>query len=140
MADMGIGFAIGNGYLVNYFARLFPLRDNFIYSNVVSAIIILMMLLFHHSIFNWIMIAPLACSVSISYASLLTLFSNQVDANSQGWVMGITGSVMAFVWAINGIIVGVLAAWHVSLPIFIAAASLFLSGIFMFVFYKPVRV
>lgn len=139
MADMGIGFAIGNGFLVNYFAKFFSLRSNFIYSNIASAIIIFMMLIVHHSIFNWLLIAPLACSVSISYASVLTIFSNQVDANSQGWVMGITGSIMAFVWAINGIIVGLLAAFNSSYPLMIATVTLLLSSIFSYFLYRSAQ-
>lgn len=136
MAVMGVGFTIGNGFLVNYLAKFFPLRVSFIYANLVCAIIIFLMLMLHHSLFNWIIMAPLASAISVAYATILTLFSNQVDENNQGWVMGVTGSIMAFVWAVNGVIVGMLAAWNVAIPMYVAAISLFLVGISTLVFYK----
>ncbi len=138
MAVMGVGFAIGNGFLVNYLAKFFSLRVTFIYCNVVCAIFIFLMLLVQQSLFNWLIMAPLACAVSVAYAAILTIFSNQVDEKSQGWVMGITGSIMAFVWAINGIIVGVLASLNPNSPLWIAAISLLLAATVTGMFYKAV--
>lgn len=129
MAMMGIGFGIGTGYLVNFVARLFSLRDSFICCIFISGIMILLMRYIPSSLFNWIMIAPLACFVSTGYACILTHFSNQVDESSQGWVMGITGSIMALVWAINGITVGIIAAFNPATPLLIAGLCLLLTSI-----------
>lgn len=127
MAVMGIGFGIGNGILVNYFTRRFSLQNNFIYSALISAVLVFFMAMIPYPLFSWIILIPLASGISIAYSALITLFSNQVAAESQGWVMGITGSIMAFVFGINGIIVGALAIWSASLPIIIATFSLVLS-------------
>ena len=67
------------------------------------------------------MLIPLACSVAVAYSAIITLFSDQVEASKQGWVMGITGSIMALVWALNGVSVGIIAAWSAHVPLFIAA-------------------
>ncbi len=128
MAVMGVGFGIGTGYLVNYLARLFTLGDIFKYTAFIGAIIVGVMIACSQLV-NWLLVAPLACAVSIAYAAILTIFSNQVDADSQGWVMGITGSIMAFVWALNAIIVGVAAAWDATIPLIIAAVTLLLTAI-----------
>jgi predicted MFS family arabinose efflux permease len=127
MAVMGIGFGIGNGILVNYFTRRFSLQNNFIYSALISAVLIFFMVLIPYQIFSWIVLIPIASCIAIAYSALITLFSNQVTAEHQGWVMGITGSIMAFVFGINGIIVGALAIWSASLPNVIAIFSLIFS-------------
>lgn len=129
MAAMGVGFGIGNGYLSNYFARHFPLNINTIVSVFVTSLLVLAVALIHNVLFCWLMIVPIACAVSIAYTSLLTLFSNQVSADKQGWVMGVSGSILAFVFGINGIGIGSIAAWHNTLPIVISGISLLLASI-----------
>ncbi len=129
MAVMGIGFSIGTGYLVNLLARFFSLLVIFVYSMVLSAIFIASVLIIPSVLFCWLMAVPITAGVSLAYTALLTLFSNQVDGASQGWVMGITGSIMALVWALNGIIVGIAAAWSALLPLVIAALGLFITAI-----------
>ncbi|EKD71313.1 MAG: multidrug transporter [uncultured bacterium] len=136
MALMGVGFGIGNGYLSNFFAKRFPLHTNFIWSNLVTGIMILTVVFVKSALFSWLMIIPIATTVSIAYTSVLTLFSDQVDANSQGWVMGVTGSILAFVFGIDGIVIGVVATWHDILPIFIAGACLLLTSIITLLFYQ----
>lgn len=128
MAVMGLGFAIGNGFLVNYIAKFFNLRTSYIFFTYASALIILLMLLIKPILFNWLAIAPMAAFISSAYACILTIFSNQVDEQSQGWVMGINGSIMAIVWAVNGVLVGILASLSAALPIYIACSTLALAG------------
>ena len=82
------------------------------------------MVLIPSAVFNWSMVIPLCIAVAVGYAVLLSLFSNQVDAASQGWVMGITGSIMALVWAVESIMVGLLATWSHELPLFLAGISM----------------
>lgn len=136
MAVMGIGFGIGNGYLSNFFAKLFPLRENFIYSTLFTAIVIFLMTVIHSALFSWLMVGWVAIGVSIAYTSILTLFSDQIEPDRQGWVMGITGSVMAFVWAVNGIVIGVAAVWQDKLPLIIAFTSLLLTVVATCVLFK----
>ena len=90
------------------------------------------MLLIPNVLSFWLLVAPLACAISVSYTAILTMFSNAVDEKSQGWVMGITGSVMAFDWAVNGILVGMVAAWDVYFPMYIAMIVLLLAGMLSF--------
>lgn len=136
MALMGVGFGIGNGYLSNYFARLFPLITNFVWSTFATAVLVLVLVSCHSLWLAWLLIAPIAITVSIGYTSILSLFSDQVDADSQGWVMGVTGSIMAFVFGLSGAVVGVGAAFNDSLPIVIAGLCLAITGICSLPFLK----
>ncbi len=136
MALMGAGFAFGTGVLVNYLTRRFSLRSNFIANTLLTGVLTLLMVVIPNSLASWILIAPLSTFIAVSYSCIVTLFSNEVEADKQGWVMGITGSIMAFVWGINGIIVGMLALWSANLPILLAAIVLALAAILTLFLYQ----
>ena len=72
----------------------------------------------------------LSAATAVANSSIVTLCSNQVGEERQGWVMGITGSIMAATWGMSGIIIGIFAAWDATLPIIIAACGLFLTFLF----------
>jgi hypothetical protein len=93
---------------------------------------ILSIVMIHDAMFGWIIIVPIASTVSIAYTSILTLFSDQVSADKQGWVMGVSGSILAFVFGIDGIVVGIIATWHDTLPLLIAATCLLFTGVIAF--------
>lgn len=123
MAVMGLGFSIGNGLLVKYFGNKFTTSQIVIAAVLIGAACTAIMVYSHHAIYSWILIAPLACTVALAYSNLLALFSNTVSANAQGWVMGVTGAIMALVWGIVAILIGLLATWSVQLPLLLAAVS-----------------
>lgn len=136
MALMGAGFAIGTGVLVNYLTRLFSLRRIFIVTTLITAILACFIVFIPGSWISWLFITPLGTAIAVSYSCIVTLFSNEVESDKQGWVMGITGSIMAFVWGVNGVVVGVFALWSASLPILLAAIVLGLTAILTSVFYQ----
>ncbi len=136
MALMGFGISIGNGFLVSFFVKRYAPYKNVIGGVLISTIFTLIMVYAHYAIYSWILIAPLASAVSIAYANLLALFSNQVSSEAQGWVMGITGAIMALVWGIVAILVGLLATWNVQLPLLLAAASFIYSAFLMYRIHK----
>lgn len=139
MAVMGVGFGIGTGVVTQYLARQFTLKSIFIYTALLSAFLTLIMVAIPSAAVSWILMAPLACSIAVAYSTAITLFSDQVTADRQGWVMGITGSIMALVWAINAVVVGVIAAWSVHLPLYIAAACLATVAVYERVLFKPTK-
>lgn len=140
MAVMGVGFGIGTGYLVNRMAARFPLREIYIYCTLLCSVFVLIMLLVPGSLVYWMLIAPFACTIAVSYTAILTMFSNAVDASKQGWVMGVTGSIMALVWALNGVTVGAAAAWNSYFPIIISAIVLLIAAFAAFLYKNPVLI
>jgi DHA1 family tetracycline resistance protein-like MFS transporter len=128
MAVMGVGFTLSNGFLTHYVTKRLTLENSFKYMVLLGAVF--MAFLFTHSAaISWVVLAPIGAFVAVAYSTLLTLFSNQVSASEQGWVMGLTGSIMALVFGIDGIVMGVLAAWNVNLPIIMAILCLGLSAL-----------
>ena len=52
---------------------------------------------------QWYNAIAVACFDMMAYATMLTLFSDAVDENAQGWVMGISSAIMAIAWVISGL-------------------------------------
>jgi len=139
MAVMGFGFCVGTGVMVQYLVKRFALIAIFKSTTLLSAFFALLIASIGHAWVSWFFVAPLACSISIAYSVIVTIYSDQVDADSQGWVMGITGSIMALVWAINGVVVGVVAAISPSSPILIAAITLVVAVLCYYFLYSPAQ-
>ncbi len=127
---MGVGFGIGNGFLMQWFAKRFSLIASFLICSLGAALMVMAMLISGSSIICWLLIVPMASGIAIAYATAITLFSNQVDASQQGWVMGITGSIMAFVFGVDAFIGGFLASLSVNLPIILSLVSLLAAAIY----------
>ncbi|VVC76698.1 Tetracycline resistance protein, class C [Aquicella siphonis] len=136
MGVMGAGFGIGTGLLVERCTRYFSLRQCTMGGALIAAIASALTLAAPDIHFVWFYIIPLAIAMAIAYSTILTLFSNQVDEKSQGWVMGITGSIMAFAFGINGILVAMLANLDIRIPLVLSAAGLTLSALLMKLLFK----
>lgn len=57
----------------------------------------------HTADLQWLLAVFIAGFDIMAFTTMLTLFSNAVDKNTQGWVMGIANAVMALSWAITGL-------------------------------------
>lgn len=55
---------------------------------------------------QWISVIPIGCGVGLTYASILTLFSNAISSDLQGWIMGVATATMAAAGAFSGLLVG----------------------------------
>lgn len=136
MALMGLGFGIGTGLLVDYCTRSFSLRNNVIVGSLVGAAAALITVGIHSPWLVWFAVLPLAIAMSVVYSVLLTIFSNQVDADSQGWIMGITGAIMAAAFGVNGIIVGLLADISPKIPLILTVIGLTATACLMHFFHN----
>lgn len=136
MGLMGAGFGIGTGFLVERFTQFYSLPACMIGGALIAGLCTALTITASHVFLIWIYILPLSAAIAIAYSTMLTLFSNQVDKNSQGWVMGITGAIMAFAFGVNGILVGALANFDIRIPLYLTIASLTLSAFLMKFLFK----
>lgn len=132
---MGVGFGVGTGLLVEYFTQRYQLKNIVVLGSTLGALATLIIVAGSTPIFAWIAIAPLAIAMAVVYSVLLTIFSNQVDANSQGWIMGVTGAIMAFAFGIDGILVGLLTDFSPKIPLIITVVGLLITAFLMY-FYQ----
>ncbi|MBN2689607.1 MAG: MFS transporter [Gammaproteobacteria bacterium] len=71
----------------------------------------------------WYSVLLIATGIGLGYSCLLTMFSNAVTEDKQGWVMGVVGAIVAVVAGLSGLLVGVV-------PLFSATFSFLLIVIF----------
>lgn len=136
MGLMGVGFGIGTGFLIEPLTKRFTLKQCTIANTLLAALGVILTVTAPSVTYVWIYDAFIGLTMAVAYSTMLTLFSNQVDARSQGWVMGITGAVMAFAFGLSGFLVGLLANLKPSTPLVVAATSLILSAILMEVLFR----
>lgn len=138
MGLMGVGFGIGT-ILVDPLTKRFSLKQCMIISTLVTAVCTTLTILAPCEHYIWIYDIFIGSAMAVAYSTILTLFSNQVDARSQGWVMGITGAVLAFAFGLNGLLTGVLANFSHTTPLIVAIVSLILSAALMkYIFHDKV--
>ncbi|MCD6038885.1 MAG: tetA 1 [Gammaproteobacteria bacterium] len=131
MALLGIGFGIGTGFLMDPLTKRFSLKQCMIGSCLLIAAITTLIITAPAAAYVWVYDMFLGAIMAVCYSAMLTLFSNQVDEKSQGWVMGITGAVMAFAFGLNGLLMGILANLDSEMPLIIAIISLTFSALLM---------
>jgi MFS transporter, DHA1 family, tetracycline resistance protein len=136
LAVMGAGFAVGTGVLVNYFTLRFSLKNIVIASLCLTVLFGIITITSSHTLSAWFAVAPLAASFGLSYVVLVTIFSNQVSAELQGWVMGITNAVMSIAFGLNAFLMGVLADWGIAVPFITAIVGWTLSAVLMSALHK----
>ncbi|MCC3303182.1 MFS transporter [Sneathiella sp. HT1-7] len=96
MFVIGIGLAVGSRYLIK------PLADRFTQDKIVSGSLLTMALfqgIFLLSGNEYIAVAsmlPLLMAYGVAYTNCLSIFSDAVSEDKQGWVMGISISLFTF--------------------------------------------
>lgn len=132
LADLGIGFSIGSGYLVDRLGRRFSLHKITVLGFLFTALGITLPLIFHNIVLLWLVMAPVGATISVGYASILAIFSNQVSPDEQGWVMGVTGAIGAVCFGFNSFVTGYLVNFGAEVPMYLAIIGISLSALLMF--------
>lgn len=131
MALLGMGFALGFGILPSLCARWFSLKTSVVSSIFISAFFVLLTLVIPKPIGAWVAALPIGAFISLAYTNSISIFSNQVDASSQGWIMGITGAILALSFGIVGLSSGVVEAESKNVPLILSFAFLIVSALFL---------
>jgi DHA1 family tetracycline resistance protein-like MFS transporter len=139
MAIMAGGFSLGFGFLVNFFNNRFKEKPIIVGSYITAAMAITLTILTDSYIFAGLLTILVGASVSVGYSTIISVFSSAVGPHEQGWVMGVTGSIMALCFGITSFITGAIADYSANLPMILAAGPLFISGILMAYYQKPAR-
>jgi DHA1 family tetracycline resistance protein-like MFS transporter len=131
MVLLALGFWAGFGFIVNWIVHHLSTKQTIISALILCGTISFITALSTQSWIMWPIAIFIGMAISVPYSMIIAVFSNQVDENSQGWVMGITGAIGAAAFAIAGFAGGFLADNSPSLPIISAALFFILSGIAM---------
>lgn len=132
MGYMGVIFGITLLWLIRICTKHLTARQICNYSFLSCAVGFFMVLL-NTEWSVWFGAIPACVGGALFYVALLTLFSNVVDADSQGWVMGVFAAVAAFSWTIGGFLTGTLFLFGLFTPFIIAGSLMLLSYCLLFV-------
>lgn len=58
---------------------------------------------------QWISAILIACGMGLTYSTIITLFSNAVAADLQGWIMGVSAATMASAAGVGGLLIGIVS-------------------------------
>jgi DHA1 family tetracycline resistance protein-like MFS transporter len=128
IAVLAAGFSFGFGFLVNPVAKRFNLKNAVLWNFFISAFLFLITAVTNQTPIIWICAVLIGMSVSILYSIIITLFSNQVGTQEQGWVMGITNSVSALSFGITALMSGFVADWGAGVPLYLGCFGYLLAG------------
>ena len=129
IAVLAVGFSIGFGFLVNPVAKRFNLKNAVITNLLIAALLCLITAITHVVAVIWIGAVLIGMSVALLYSLLITIFSNQVSTEEQGWVMGITNSVSALSFGITSLMSGFAADLSPAVPIYLGCVGLVLAAL-----------
>lgn len=121
MTYIGGIFSFCLAFLIRIFLRITSLAIIMRVSFIVLTICLICCPLIQNEINQWLITIPITLSVGLLYTGGLTLFSNAVNKNQQGWVMGVSAAVAAVAWTLGAALSGILGKWGVEWPFIMAA-------------------
>ncbi len=128
---IGISFALGLLLGMRWALKLWKIEAITIATLFLTGLSQMVAGLFPIETLMWILAVPIAFFDCLAYTGILTAFSKAVNAKSQGWAMGISGSVMALSWTLTGLATNLIILIGLPGLIFIGGALVLISGWFM---------
>jgi MFS family permease len=132
MTYMAIFFVSGLLFLLPKLLKFFSLAKVIFTGFLIMCIDLPLILFTSHYNWLWLNIVPLMFAVSCSFVGMMTLISNHTDANHQGKIMGVTGSINAFCWGIGPVLAGVLAKYDLNWPGYLSIILIVITTIAMY--------
>lgn len=129
IAVLAVGFSIGFGFLINPVAKRFNLKKTVVTTLLIASLLCLITASTRMTPLVWIGAVLMGLNAALLYSILLTIFSNQVSNDEQGWVMGITNSVSALSFGITALISGFAADWGPAVPIYLGAVGFAIAAV-----------
>ena len=80
---------------------------------------------------SWLAIIPIASGTGLAYLSNITLFSDAVDKNSQGWAMGVATSIAAIASCFASVLSGIFPSLLSFTLTYLVAASFTFAASFL---------
>lgn len=130
LAVMGVGFSVGCGYLVDFCTSRFS-KKNTVWIGFLASAIFAICPLIGNQIIAWIATLLIGMSIAVSYSVILAIFSDQVSSDEQGWVMGVTGAIMALCFGLTTFFTGLVASFGADWPLILATGGLTIAAVMM---------
>lgn len=133
MSYCGVLFSISLAIIMRIFLRFTGEMKIAFWGLVVTAIGYMLPAIIQTETMQWVAAIPIIVASGLSYNAFLAIFSNAVEKHQQGWVMGITSSIMGASWFVGAALTGLLFYFHPVLPFYVAAIfTAFSAAIFLY--------
>jgi DHA1 family tetracycline resistance protein-like MFS transporter len=120
MSYLGVLFAISLTLGIKVFTRYLSFAA-IVYVNMAAMGLGLILMATETSEYVFLIYSiPVAVACSVAYSVLITMCSNRVSHDEQGWVMGVIGSVVAAAFSVGAIAASLLATIHIYMPFIFA--------------------
>ena len=125
---VALGFSSGSGIVLPLCLKWMSLKHSVVAAFMVAGLTILWMLIANSVFISLIVAFLVGVSIAVCYSNLLTMLSNQVSPEEQGWVMGMTGSIGALCFALTSLLGSVVSFLGLDAPMLIGALTLLAGG------------
>ncbi|NGX35465.1 MAG: Tetracycline resistance protein, class C [Candidatus Anoxychlamydiales bacterium] len=126
----GAGFyALSSGLLIKPVINRYAPQKILFYTLCGMGCLILLVFLPLNSFFVWIYLPIFELLGALIYPSYNTIISNAVDKDSQGEILGISGSIQSLAYGISPLLGGVFLGLNIHMPIFLGGISMLIAAI-----------
>lgn len=123
MVVMACSFALGSTFIIKRLLEILSSINIALLAFVISSIGVLITVTSHQEIMAWIGLVPISLGISLSHGPIMSLFSDQVSDDKQGWIMGVSGSVISFAAFVSSMLGILLADITARAPLWVALLS-----------------
>lgn len=138
IAFLAVGFAFTFLFCVPYLSRRYkslPLAQG---GMILNTIFLFICAIVPFSSGVWIATFFIALGNGLAYSTILSLFSDFVSKDRQGWIMGVTASITALAFFITGFSNSLIKLIDIHLPLYLASGFVGLAAYLSFSFNKKI--
>ncbi len=121
MSILGVGFCVANALVQPALAKRLGMRSLAVAGLGLNAAAIALCLVLGSAYQEYAAALIAGITVNIAYPSILTMLSDRVAPDRQGWILGMVGSAAAMGWTVASVVSGMLGGLEHALPIMMAA-------------------
>jgi MFS transporter, DHA1 family, tetracycline resistance protein len=136
-AYMGLWIAVTQGVLTRFLSKRFLPYQIIRMTLLALSVSLTFLLLPNNPVYLFLVLPFIAISNGLTHPNSTAIISNLGAKDSQGEILGINQSIQSLGMTIPPIISGFIAYLHISLPIIIGSACLFLSWLAFMLTYRP---
>ncbi len=134
---VALWLALATGFGIKFLQEYFTLKEILFISLYLVLLGLVLSVLFcvspgkSYSLLIWIAAIPTAVGDVIAYSCLTTLYSDVVEKEEQGKVMGICFIVVALIWSLTAMLGGVIMSFNELLPLLLSPVGILFSIILL---------
>lgn len=121
LSFLSLFFVVTLSFLIRILLALFDQRMIVIISMALVILGSVIISCAHSENAAWISVMPISIGIGLGYNTVLSLFSDAVDKDSQGRIMGASVGIGSIAWVISSIVGGISSSMNLYLPYMIAS-------------------